>query len=126
MGLCPVKKGYLKLRKFWKYARHLVSFTQLLFHFFYNALNAGIVLVFVKGSVKVKLAVFLYLYAEVVKLLNRSVAGKEILGTGAKTDHLKVVYADNGSCYGNKVVDHFCRLIGSANGVFGNICLDVP
>ena len=88
--LSPVKESYLILSKLGKNAGHLVALSQLLSHFGNDLFDPCIACMSIECGKQVKLGVFLYLSAQIVDSCNRCVAGKEVLGTGAKGDDLEL------------------------------------
>ena len=76
--LYPVKKGQLVLSQFRQDLGFPVTLTQLCLHILYNLRDSRIIGMFVIGLEKIKFGVLLDFNAQVVKLLDRRIAGKEV------------------------------------------------
>jgi len=124
--LCPVKEGELILCESGEYTCHLVAVAEFLGHILDNAGDTGIILVLVVSCEQVELGVLLDLYAEIIKSCDRSVAGKEVLGTGAEADYLEVLEAYDSAGNRNELMDHISYFGSCAYGIFGDISLDAP
>ena len=77
------------------------------------------------GDQQIQLRVLLHLDAQLIQALDGSVAGKEILGPGAKGDDLQVLHADDGPGNGNKLPDHLRTLLGGTHGIVRDVGLQV-
>ena len=78
MCLYPVEQGQLILRKLFQNFRLFVALTQLFFHLFYLCRDSFIPGVLVECFEQIQFGVFFDFNAQVVELLNRSVASQEI------------------------------------------------
>ena len=86
--LDPVLQCDLILRQLCQDLRLLIACAQLFFHFLYNSRNPFVSRMLIKCFKQIQLGIFLNLHAQVVKLLDRSVACQEIQRTGAEADDL--------------------------------------
>ena len=80
---------------------------------------------FLEGNEKIELGVLLYLYAQLIKSLDGSVAGKEVLRTGTEGDDLEVLYAYVSARDRNEIRDHLRDIIGCTYGIFGDIACEM-
>ena len=125
MRFHPIKEGQLILSQLGQDACHLVAFAKFFLHISDDFGDTGIVLMIVIGSEEIQLGILLDLSTEIVKLLDGSVAGKEILRTGAEGNDLEVADTDNASCNRYEFADHLSDLIGCADRILGNVSLDI-
>ena len=77
------------------------------------------------GDQQIQLGVLLHLDAQLIQTLDGGVAGKEVLGTGAKGDDLQILQADDAPGDGLKVPNHPGTVGGGADGVLGDVRFQV-
>ena len=84
MGLSPVKQSELKLRKLRNKVFPRIVAGKLFLHIRNHFRNARIVFVLLHGYEQIQLRIFLNFNAEIKQLLNRRVAGEEVIRTRTK------------------------------------------
>ena len=84
MLLDPVKQGQLILCQLGQNGGLVVACAKLCLHILYHIGDTRIIRMFVISLKKVKLRVLLDLHAQVIKLLDRRVAGKEVKRSGTE------------------------------------------
>ena len=126
MLLNPIQQGDFILGQLGQNAGHLVALAQLLLHVRLYLGDSGVARMGVEGREKVQLGVFLNLHPQLMELEDRSVAGQEILGTGAEGDNLQVLQANHRAGNGQEVLEHIRDFPGGSHGVFGDIGLYAP
>ena len=125
MLLHPVLQGQLILRQSGENLRLFVSGAQLCLHLLHNLWDARVACVPVKGFKQIQLGVFFDFYAEVVQLLDGSVAGKEVERTRTEADNLQLRQRKDCPRNRHKFVDHLCTVVRIADRIFGNVGADV-
>ena len=78
------------------------------------------------GGKEVQLGVFLDLDAQVEQLFDGSVAGQEVLGTGAEGDDLQVTEAQHGAGDRDEAGDHIGNFGSGADRIRGDVGADIP
>jgi len=126
VSLGPVKKGELKLSHSGQKVGVVVAGeTQLCGHILADGGDAFVVFVVLVADEKVKLGVLFDFDAQLVKSLDGGVAGEEVLGSGTEGDDLKAGDADESAGNGDELCNHCGDILGGADGIFGDVGLDV-
>ena len=119
MCLSPIKESQLELGHSWQKVRVCVSlYSKLFSHFLYDILDSFVTFMALVGHMKVQFTVLFYFNADVIKAFDRSVACKEVLGTRAECNDLKVLEADDGSCNWNEFHYHGCNRLCVSHRIF--------
>ena len=126
MCLRPVQQCQLKLRHTAAHIGVVPSRPHLFFHIGNDIGNPGIIRVRLVGYQQVQLAVLLNLHADFVQPFNRRVAGKEILGPGAKGDDFQIGKPNQGAGNGNKLPNHLCHILCCPHRVRRDIAFQMP
>ena len=105
MRLHPVKEGKLILCQLWQNLRLPVASAKLLFHLFHLRRNPLVSLMLLERLEQVKLGILFNLHAQVEKLLDRSIAGKEIQGPGTERNNLQSAQSYDSPGNGNKLMN---------------------
>ena len=74
---------------------------------------------------QVELRVLLYLYAEFIQALDRSVAGEEVLRTWTEGDNLQALETEDDASHGNELSHHLSHFLCCAYRILGDIALEV-
>ena len=117
----PVFQSQFILSKFRKDLWFLVSGTKFFFHFFYNFRDSFIAFVLIECFKEIQFRVFFNLYAKIVELFDRCIAGKEVCRTRSKADDLKIAQSFNCSCDRKELMNHICTVFGITNRIFRDI-----
>ena len=80
---------------------------------------------FVKCLEQIQFRVLLDLHAQVVKLLDGSVAGKEIQRSGAERNNLQIVQTYDSPCNGNKFMNPVCAFCCGTHGILRDVSLHI-
>ena len=123
MLLCPVEKRQLIGCQFFKHITALR--VHFLCHIFDNFRNSLVIDMFLIGFEQVQLRFLLDFNAEVVELLDRSVACQEICRPRSERDNLQIGKTDGYSCYRQEVVNHIRAFVRIANRIVRDIGLHV-
>ncbi len=75
---------------------------------------------------QIELGLFLHLDAEVVKLLDRRITGKEILRAGAERNDLEIVKAETDAGNRQEIVNHIRAVFCITDRILRNPCGRVP
>ena len=86
--LNPVEQGQLVLCKLRQNLGLVVAVAKLSLHILHHFRNTGIVCMLVERFKQIKFGVLFDLHAQIVKLLDRRIAGKEVERSGAERDNL--------------------------------------
>ena len=124
VGLGPVQQGQLELRHPLQHVG-VDLLAHLGLHLIDDAGVACVALVGVVGDQQVQLGVLLDLDAQLVQALDWGVAGEEVLGPGAEGDDLQVRQAEDAPGDGNEFPDHLGAVLGGADGILGDVGLQV-
>ena len=121
--LRPIQQGQLKLRHPLAQIRVEAALAHLGRHLVADGGNAGGARVLLVRNQQIQLGV--HLYAQLIQPLDRGVAGKKVLGPGAKGDDLQVLHADHRPCDGHEVRNHFGDVLRRAHGVLRDVALQM-
>ena len=102
-----------------------MAFAHLGSHILADILDARVVCMLFVGNQQVQLAVLFHFNAQLVQALDGCVAGKEVLRAGAEGDDLQITHTQQGAGDGNELDHLVSDLISSADGVFGDVALQV-
>ena len=103
--LGPIQQGQLKLSHPLQQVG-IGALAHLLLHVGHHLGDALVTGVGLVGHQQIQLGVLLHFHSQLIQALDGGVAGKEVLGTGAKGDDLQVLYADDGPGDGEAVAGH--------------------
>ena len=123
--ICPVQQGQLKLSHAGQQVGIVVAFAHLGSHVLADILDARVICMLFVGNQQVQLAVLFHFNAQLVQALDGCVAGKEVLRAGAEGDDLQITHTQQGAGDGNELDHLVSDLISSADGVFGDVALQV-
>ena len=79
----------------------------------------------VEGLKEIQFGVLLDLHAEIVQLLDRSIACKEIQRSRSERYDLQFGKADDCACDRNKIVDHIRQVFCIPHRILRNVCPDI-
>ena len=125
MLLCPVEQCKFELCHAAAERRIVAAFAHFLCHILANSIDAWVVLVLLVSYEQVELRVLLYLYAEFIQALDRSVAGEEVLRTRTEGDNLQALETKDDASYGNELCHHLSHFLCCTYRILRDIALEV-
>src|SRR5574344_12704 len=125
MILCPVHQSEFKLCHAGVEFCIVLTRSHLCFHFLANLRNTWIVGVLLVRYEQIQLRVFLYLYAQFIQPLDRSVAGEEVLWTWTECNNLQTLQTDDSASYRYEVSHHLGYIVSCAYWVLRNISFEM-
>ncbi len=124
--VCPVSKSQLILRELLQhFGSLLLGVAHLIHHVLADSSDSLIAFMLLISLEKIELRLLFNFHVEVVKLLDRSIACKEVCRSRAEGDDLQIGEAQGNSCDRKEVVDIVRGILCITDRVLRNPCVDI-